>query len=199
MLGLYCNVKLSAHIKAHHDHKSFMECWCSTIWGDFLMLGTQLSALVWPLLVLGFIVYVALQFVRQIRGTTYSPIQFFPWSTNNQLIIVPNDAASALVNKALKHLVEGCEDHMAVCPYKEGSLSGLISFSKEILSRDMTSNGIMRMANLEERLFQAQDKYNELLKIISDPITLEQYLKKECFCGSKRQCQQHGIDKVSKL
>lgn len=94
--------------------------------------------------------------------------------------IVPSDAASALVHKALKHLVEGCEDHMAVCPYQEGSLSGLISFSKEVLSRDMTSNGIMRMANLEERLLEAQAKYNELLE----------QTKKECICG-KGQCQQH--------
>jgi len=109
--------------------------------------------------------------------------------------IVPTDAASALVHKALKHLVEGCESHMAVCPYREEGLSGLVTFSKEVLSRDMTSNGIMRMANLEERLLQVQDKYNEMLKLAGDPAKLEQYLKKECFCGTPRQCQQH----VSKL
>lgn len=105
--------------------------------------------------------------------------------------IVPSDAASALVHKALKHLVEGCESHMAVCPYREESLNGLIAFSREVLSRDMTSNGIMRMANLEERLLQAQDKYHEILKLAGDPAKLEQHLKKECFCGTTRQCQQH--------
>lgn len=102
--------------------------------------------------------------------------------------IVPSDAASALVHKALKHLVEGCEDHMAVCPYQEGSLSGLISFSKEVLSRDMTSNGIMRMANLEERLLETQAKYNELLE----------QTKKECLCG-KGQCQQHPNGPMPKV
>lgn len=114
-------------------------------------------------------------------------------------VIVPNDAASALVHKALKHLVDGCEDHMAVCPYKEGSLSGLITFSKEVLSRDMTSTGIMRMANLEERLLEVQDKYNELLKVTNDPTKLDQYLREECFCGSKRECQQHGTGPMPKL
>ena len=114
-----------------------------------------------------------------------------PKQPKDSRIIVPNDAASALVHKALKHLVEGCENHMAVCPYREEGLNGLVTFSKEVLSRDMTSNGIMRMANLEERLAQAQDKYNEMLKLASDPAKLEQYLKKECFCGTTRQCQQH--------
>lgn len=121
-----------------------------------------------------------------------------PKDTSKGSTIVPSDAASAIIHKALKHLVEGCEDHMAVCPYKEGSLNGLISFSKEALSHDMTSNGIMRMANLEERLLQAQDKYNELLKVTSDPVKLDQYLKKECLCGFKGQCQQHP-GKMSKL
>lgn len=107
-------------------------------------------------------------------------------------VIAPKDAASALVHKSLRHLVNGCETHMAICPYKEESLDGVIAFAKEVLSRDMASTGIMRMANLEDQLLQSQAKYNELLKIAQNSGELEQYLQKECFCGTKSRCRQHA-------
>lgn len=107
-------------------------------------------------------------------------------------LITPKDAAAALVHKSLRHLVNKCETHMTVCPYKEESMSGVVNFAKEVLSRDMASSGIMRMANLEDQIMQSQAKYNELLEAAHNPEQLKQYLIKECLCGTGSKCQKHG-------
>lgn len=194
--GLYWNTKLTTHTKSHNDKHSFMNCWCSTTYGDFLMLGAQLAALFWPAVLFGLVVYVAIQFTRELRGISCDGISFYPWGEryNTKNVIVPNDAASAMAHKALKHLVNGCESHMMVCSYKEESLAGLINFSKEILATDATSAGIMRMANLEDKLQGTQNKYNELLKMVCEPDNknLQEFLNTQCLCRTQKGCKLHG-------
>jgi hypothetical protein len=110
------------------------------------------------------------------------------------VVIKPADAASAMTNKALKHIVNGCESHMMLCSQREESLNSILNFSKEILETDATSAGIMRMANLEDRLQEIQRKYNELLKTAceSDSKTLQDFLNTQCLCYVQKGCKLHG-------
>ena len=64
--------------------------------------------------------------------------------------ITPSDAGSALLHKALRHLVQACDKHHASCPYKEESLGPMITFSKEVLGCDAATKGLERMASLED-------------------------------------------------
>lgn len=192
-LGFYWNYKLTKHIKNHLDNKSAMDCWCTTIYGDFLILGVQFSALVWPTVLLCLIVSVMIKVVRQLRESEdWSTIKFYPWAeTIEHNVIVPNDAATAMSHKALRHLVNGCETHMLVCPYKEESLKGLINFSKEALNANLTAAGVMRMANLEERISNLNSKYNELVQLARNPIKLQEFVDHTCLCANNMECKLH--------
>ena len=110
-----------------------------------------------------------------------------------------------LSNKALKHLVRSCENHIDTCNNKDESLINLIAmlnFSKELMNSDVISSGNKLVQNMEIQLSKAQDKYNGLAKLVEEVLNnpnLSFKLKNSCLCGSMSFCQRHGRATQTKL
>jgi hypothetical protein len=76
------------------------------------------------------------------------------------------EASSTLLRRALKHLVEKCETHDAVCPYKEESLRGLINFCQAVLQCDAGEKGMTQIKNLEWQVITLRKENRALIRMI---------------------------------
>ena len=118
--------------------------------------------------------------------------------------ISQSEAAATLLRRALKHLVEKCETHDAVCPYKEESLRGLINFCQAVLQCDAGEKGMAQIKNLEWNTMVAHKENRMLIRMVylmhqmlvkthcgnffND---VQMILDKYCCCASNGECPCH--------
>lgn len=196
LFGIRWHLIAASHTNKHFSNNDRMSCWCTTIWGDFFLLGSYCAPLLWPLMLLGIGCTKLLKIIRSIRAQTPNTI-------------TSSNMSAALLHKTLRHLIKVAETHTAVCPYKEESILPMINFSKEILNSDIGTNAAKLFGNLENNLMVAKSDFNILLKLVKNTTDaakndatvsrnllnalndLALYMSNHCLCVTGIECVKH--------
>ncbi len=107
----------------------------------------------------------------------------------NDNAITPNDAAIAILHKALRHLSRACKAHQPKCR-RYDDLKGYIGFADGVLDCNTASKGLETMGNLEDAAANSHAQAKELAKALyillqnpDDRKLAEDVLNNFCACG----------------